>query len=809
MRSNIYIILLVSTMVASLSLGFLLPEGEGAVADGIDYLSLEIDSGIRNHYAITEFSASLKNTGTNDRECIFKMVVPDGGMLTNFSLETGGLIHYADVATKEEAQERYDDAKDENKTASQVISSSPNEFVFQINIAPGRLVNISIRYEQVIYKVLGRYDFSLPFDSIGGYTNFNEVDARLSITGLGDIKGFDRSGSTVSLSESWDGNKTVILDHFSSSLNEGDLIKVSYSEDSPPVEGDLKVHVSDDNGYFMHVFSPEIDDLGTYLPKNIIFILDKSGSMEGEKISQMKDAFNEVVDQLHAEDRFDLLTFSSEVERWKGEIVDATTDNKESAKDFISLISATGSTNIVDALTDGLDQMEHQEDRVPVLVFLTDGQPTAGHTQDPEGIRRGVKQMNKERNSIYSLGFGTDLDFDFIKALSLENNGFAIAIPEGQDASSLMTGFYDTISTPLVKDLNFDYSGMTYDVMPARMPSLYQGSEAVIVGRFDPDSDTITSNVSGFTSEGMRYWEKSFDIETEEDNSFIERLWAHRVIMRTLDDIVVEGETDALVDKVTSLALNYSFVTPYTSFILVVDEDEDDSEELTGEDDDQARKGDEDDQSNYSPSTPGYSPGTGDEAISDDESNDGGGSWGDLDPFSAPSSEDESNSIILVIISIGIVGSILLLIGFVIYTRLKEDDLLKQKNRKKIYDHIMDNPGDHFREIQRAVDLEVGTLSHHLNILEKEQLIVSEQDGNNRLFWVAGVKRDTGKIRLSRIQENILKEIQKEPGITQVQIAKKIGVSRKVVFYHVKFLTKAQMVMEEKVKRRAHYYPND
>jgi predicted transcriptional regulator/uncharacterized protein YegL len=802
MRSNIYIILLVSTMVASLSLGFLLPECEGAVADGIDYLSLEIDSGIRNHYAITEFSASLKNTGTNDRECIFRMEVPDGGMLTNFSLETVGVIHYADVATKEEAQERYDDAKDENKTASQVISSSPNEFVFQINIAPGRLVNISIRYEQVIYKVLGRYDFSLPFDSIGGYTNFNEVDGRLSITGIGDLKDFDSSGSTVSPTESWDGNRTVILDHSSSSLNEGDLIKVSYSEDSPPVEGDLKVHVSNDNGYFMHVFSPEIEDLGTYLPKNIIFILDKSGSMEGEKISQMKDAFNEVVDQLHAEDRFDLLTFSSEVEPWKGEIVDATADNKESAKDFISFISATGSTNIVDALTDGLDQMEHQEDRVPVLVFLTDGQPTAGHTQDPEGIRRGVKQLNKERTSIYSLGFGTDLDFDFIKALSLENNGFAIAIPEGQDASSLMTGFYDTISTPLVKDLHFDYSGMTYDVIPTRLPSLYQGSEAVIVGRFDPDSETIESNVSGFTSEGMRYWEKSFDIETEEDNSFIERLWAHRVIMRTLDDIVVEGETDALVDKVTSLALNYSFVTPYTSFILVVDEDEDDTEELTGEGDDQARKGDEDDQSNYSPPTPGYSPG--DSNGIDDDPRGGSGNWGDLEE-----SEDHNfmdYSIIPLIIAIILILSI---IGVVIYTRLKEDDLLKQKNRKKIYDHIMNNPGDHFREIQRAVDLEVGTLSHHLNILEKEQLIVSEQDGNNRLFWVAGVKRDTGKIRLSRIQENILKEIQKEPGITQVQIAKKIGVSRKVVFYHVKFLTKAQMVMEEKVKRRAHYYPTD
>ena len=192
MRSNIYIILLVSSIMASMSLGIFISEGDGAITEGIDYLSLDIDSNIQNHYAITEFSASLNNPGSSDRESVFRMEVEDDAMLTNFSLEVDGVVRYASVATKEEAQQRYDDAKEENKTASQVTSSSPNEFVFQVNIAPGKLVNISIRYEQVLYKVLGRYDFTLPFDTIGGYTYFDDVEARLSITGLGVLKGFDR-----------------------------------------------------------------------------------------------------------------------------------------------------------------------------------------------------------------------------------------------------------------------------------------------------------------------------------------------------------------------------------------------------------------------------------------------------------------------------------------------------------------------------------------------------------------------------------------------------------------------------------------
>jgi predicted transcriptional regulator len=154
---------------------------------------------------------------------------------------------------------------------------------------------------------------------------------------------------------------------------------------------------------------------------------------------------------------------------------------------------------------------------------------------------------------------------------------------------------------------------------------------------------------------------------------------------------------------------------------------------------------------------------------------------------------------------------VIVILGLIIfaYTRIRREDLLNQENRKRIYEFINENPGEHFRALQRAVDLEVGVLSHHLNVLEKEQLIVSEQDGNNRRFWAAGVKHDLDQVHLSRIQENILKQIDMDPGITQAQIAKKIGVSRKVVFYHVKFLRNAGIVREEKEKRKTHYYSKE
>jgi len=177
-------------------------------------------------------------------------------------------------------------------------------------------------------------------------------------------------------------------------------------------------------------------------------------------------------------------------------------------------------------------------------------------------------------------------------------------------------------------------------------------------------------------------------------------------------------------------------------------------------------------------------------------------------------SENEVRSNDDLVRSVGMVmaGSVLMiLLALVVFsfTRIRSEELLKQKKRMAIYTYIIEHPGDHFRAVQRAVGLQIGVLSHHINILEKEQLIVSEQDGNNRRFYAAGVKRSNGEVRLSRVQENILKSIQATPGITQSEIAKDLGVNRKVVFYNVKFLSGSGIVTEQKLKRRAHYYPNE
>jgi len=149
--------------------------------------------------------------------------------------------------------------------------------------------------------------------------------------------------------------------------------------------------------------------------------------------------------------------------------------------------------------------------------------------------------------------------------------------------------------------------------------------------------------------------------------------------------------------------------------------------------------------------------------------------------------------------------AIVLVISSVMYSKIKRENLLKHAVRKRIYDHIEQNPGKHYRAILTDLDLQIGVLSYHINRLEKAQYIKSRQDGMFRRFYISGKKTDM-RFLLSEIQESILNVIRENKGISQSKIAEKIGVSRKVVNYHINILDQAGLVLVESQGRESACY---
>ncbi len=760
----------------------------------IEYLNISAD--IDNNYAVTEIEEVLVNPFAYAVYGTFVFEMPEKAFISNFSLTIDGETYYAKIVSSEEGKEEFQEAVLNGTDAGLVESYGSNIFSYSISLSAYQKISVGLRYEEYIEKKLGGYEYVIPFSGAHySYADSLSVDvsikSRMAVIDVGVENYPDASTIWVSSNEARVGYYTMY------SAPSEDFI-VNYELGAPPTNGTLLNYKYDGTQYFMHIFSPQIGDLGgKSMPKDIIFVLDKSGSMSGEKIAQLKDAFSEIIGQLPEQDNFNIILFDSAITVYRDELLPASEGNKADAVSYINSIEAGGSTNINDAMITALNMFETSETRVPIIVMLTDGLPTSGIT-NTMAIRQNVLNNNTAGVSIFCLGFGFDVDFDFLKAMALENGGIAIRIYEGQDAGEQITDFYDTISTPLLRGLSFRYSEGACEIYPTYVDQMFDGTEVVVVGKYNGESDDITANVAATSWEGTVNFEETFVLSDNTGYDFIPRFWAYAKIRYLLDEIAVEGEVPSLVENVTSLALEYGFVTPYTSLLVKPLIDGGGSTETTVEED------------TYADSSPSNSATAGAQASpiytnSTRPLLSQGAPIPENSPDTLPTqSEGSSNLGSFSLLILLIVGTALAIIG---YAKIQKYRLLEQERREMIYNYVQEHPGEHFRAIQRALGLEVGVLSHHLNKLEKGDYIRSRQDGIYRRFYPINSKIDM-KMILSDVENRILTWIKRHPGSSQKEIANNLKLSRKVVNYHLKILRDAGFVRTVKDGRKILSYPN-
>ncbi|UCH87951.1 MAG: VWA domain-containing protein [Thermoplasmata archaeon] len=552
-------------------------EGDGMVYEPeVNYI--KIDSVIDNNYAITEITEEFYNPYDHAVSDIFSFRIPEKAFISNFSLTMDGATHYAKVVSKELAKQQYNESVASGKDAGLVESHGKSTFTYSVSLSPKQTLTVGLRYEEFLEKTLGDYTYTIfltsgNIDSVVEKLDINvAIKSQLKFT---DIQVPDYSSeSTISNSSSTE----ELVSYSATSAEPTKDFIVIYKLEPVNINGKMLNYVDATTGFFSHVFSPQVGELGgSPMDKEIIFVLDKSGSMSGTKIQQLKNAFDEIVHELRSADTFNVIMFDSTITKYQTELMTASQTNQDAAAGFINDISAGGSTNINSALTTALDMFGDTSETVPIIVFLTDGLPTAG-TTDTATIRSNILEHNTGSVAIFSLGFGNDVDFEFLKALSLENSGHAVRIEEGSDAKEQLTDFYDTISTPLLKDLKFEYPLDAYEVYPTYVDQLFEGSECVIVGKYNTSATSLTANVYTTGKDGERIFSQTFELKDSSEHSFIPRLWAYTKINHLLDELTVLGYDEILVGEVVTLAMEYQFVTPYTSLLITVEEPEEEEE---------------------------------------------------------------------------------------------------------------------------------------------------------------------------------------------------------------------------------------
>ncbi|HPE62956.1 MAG TPA: VIT domain-containing protein [Methanothrix sp.] len=323
-----------------------------------------------------------------------------------------------------------------------------------------------------------------------------------------------------------------------------------------------------EDGFFLLLAAPKVEvEAEDLVAKDLILVLDVSGSMEGEKIDQAKDAAIHVLNNLNPEDRFNVVAFCTGIRAFRPNLEPAS--SREAGKAFIEGLEALGGTDINRALMEAVGMAD--QERPTTVIFLTDGLATVG-VEDTATILENVDEAAPENVRIFSFGVGDDVDTDLLDQLSIDHGGASTYVRPGQRINETVSAFYAKIKNPVLSNLTIDFGDVVTDrIRPERVPDLFVGSQLVLVGRYRAGGETNIT-LSGTVNDktvSLVYPEINF---TEDGGAeFIPRLWATRAIGSFLTEIRLHGEDPELVDAIVALSIRYGIITPYTSFLVEED----------------------------------------------------------------------------------------------------------------------------------------------------------------------------------------------------------------------------------------------
>ncbi|KAM7006448.1 inter-alpha-trypsin inhibitor heavy chain H3-like [Tautogolabrus adspersus] len=549
--------------------------------DDWDIYSFHINSTVSSRYATTIITSRVANRMDESKEIEFQVRIPKNAFISNFRMFIDGQAYDGVVKSKEAAKQQYTDAVSQGQSAGIVrsVGRTLEEFKTSVNVAAHKKVTFELTYEELLKRKLGKYELQIharPMQPVKDFKvdvyiyekagiNIMEVKGGLSTNAMANAitKTHSDTQAWVYFYPTEDQQKTC--DRCGEQGMNGDLVIV-YDVNRDTSFGDIKKS----SGYFVHHFAPS--NLAR-IPKNVAFIIDQSGSMRGGKIQQTQTALIRILNDLAEEDHFGLITFDGSIFHWKRELVQATEENLGSAKTFARQIQARGATDINQAVLEGALMLNAhpREGSVSILILLTDGDPTSGVT-NLEVIQSNVRKAIAGKFPLYCLGFGFDVNFEFLEKMSLQNNGVARRIYEDSDADLQLKGFYEEVATPLLTDVTMVYEGGV-NLTQTNFSQYYNGSEIVVAGQItDNDIETFTPQVVAVSrNTRMVFSGTNVTVESADvSDSNIQRVWAYLTVKQLLEkELRLSGpEKENAKKEALELSLKYSFVTPLTSMVV-------------------------------------------------------------------------------------------------------------------------------------------------------------------------------------------------------------------------------------------------
>ncbi|MEO2013028.1 MAG: VIT domain-containing protein [Fuerstiella sp.] len=541
--------------------------------------SVDVRADIDDQVAKVQMAQTFKNISRRTLETQFLFPLPDGVAINGLTLIVDGKELPGELKAKDQARREYEAIVRKQKDPA--LLEYIGQGLFRTSVFPipaGQERRVEIRYTQLLKSDSGLVDFTLPLGTVKHTGQpIDELNITVRVKSKRELKNVYSPTHDFDITRAND-NKAVCRLTLKN-VTQPDDTRLLYGLRGGEFGMNLISYQPDEDGQqgcFMLLASPKVKaEKGKEISKTVLFVVDRSGSMSGEKIEQAKSSLRLMINQLGEKDTFNIVSYASEVDLFQSELELVSDDTRKAALNYVEDIYAGGGTNIGEALTVALGQLQ-DKDRPTYVLFFTDGLPTVGETNE-NAIAAGVDRANRVNARIFSFGVGYDVNSRLLDRLSKDQRGTSVYVKPDEDIEVAASNLFRKVSSPAMTDVQISFAGANYDgpgnlvsrTYPSDLTDLFRGEQLIVVGRYrksTPVKVTLKGRVGGKT--------RSMSLETNfgnaaetRKNQFVETLWATRRIGSIIDDLDLKGQNKELIDELVALSLKHGIMTPYTSFL--------------------------------------------------------------------------------------------------------------------------------------------------------------------------------------------------------------------------------------------------
>ncbi|MCC3418122.1 MAG: after-VIT domain-containing protein [Microcoleus sp. PH2017_07_MST_O_A] len=563
----------------------------------------EVTAKIAGNISRVEVVQKFENPFPESLEAVYVFPLPDEAAVDDMEIKIGDRIIKANIKRREEALEIYQKAREQGRTAGLLEQERDNIFTQSLaNIKPGEKIEVTIRYTESLKFAGGDYEFVFPTVVGPRYISGNTSDADRINSPL--LPPGTRSGRDIAISVEIDAGVAIgdvrSTSHQITTERSGNLVRVQLAnyDTIPNKDLILRYRVSGENtratvlsqadqrgGHFATYLIPALNyKTNEIVPKDVVFLMDTSGSQQGEPLAKSKELMRRFIQGLNPKDTFTIIDFANTAQALSATPLANTAQNRQSAINYIDRLQANGGTELLNGIQTVMKFPAAPTERLRSIVLITDG-----YIGNEKEVLALVQRSIKPGNRLYSFGVGSSVNRFLLNRLAQVGRGTSQVIRQDEPSAEAAEKFFRQINSPVLTNIEISWEGMGEkpEIYPIAPPDLFTSQPLVLFGKKSDRTNgqlRIRGTQAGgkayeqilpvnFAQSGGRQRESTSAaaIVTDFGNPAVAQLWG-RSRIKDLMNQMFGGETPSLVEAVTNTALAYRLLSEYTAFVAVSEE---------------------------------------------------------------------------------------------------------------------------------------------------------------------------------------------------------------------------------------------